>query len=120
MGRTRIGLDWFDLLIHVGITLALTAVAGTASVRHPETGVGLVIAVSLGVLAWRRQRALQRSPEMTTGEVAAERVYALEDRLAELEAQQARILELEERLDFAERMLVRRADQPALGTGDRP
>ena len=41
---------------------------------------------------------------MSTGEMTAERVAALEDRIAELEAERA---QLEERLDFAERMLVR-------------
>ena len=44
----------------------------------------------------------------------------LHARLEDQEQLRGRVLELEERLDFAERMLARRADAPALGTGDRP
>ncbi|HYN19501.1 MAG TPA: hypothetical protein VE078_00970 [Thermoanaerobaculia bacterium] len=47
---------------------------------------------------------------LSTGEMTAERVAALEDRIAELESE--RVL-LEERLDFAERMLTR-------GKGESP
>ena len=46
---------------------------------------------------------------LTTGEMTAERIAALEDRIAELEAE--RVL-LEERLEFAERMLVRGSSEP--------
>jgi hypothetical protein len=43
----------------------------------------------------------------TTGEMNAERVVELEQRMSELEGSaQARIAELEERLDFAERLLA--------------
>jgi hypothetical protein len=45
-------------------------------------------------------------PGLSTGEMAAERIADLEARVAELEAAQARMLELEERLDFAERLLT--------------
>ena len=44
---------------------------------------------------------------LTTGEMAAERLSALEDRIAELETERA---QLEERLEFAERMLTRGPD----------
>jgi len=49
---------------------------------------------------------------LSTGEMAAERLAEVEARLGELEAVQARILDLEERLDFAERLLVK-------GSGER-
>lgn len=49
---------------------------------------------------------------LTTGEMNAERVSALEDRVAELEAER---VQLEERLDFAERMLTRGADEARAG-----
>ena len=46
---------------------------------------------------------------LTTGEMTAERMAALEDRIAELEAERG---QLEERLDFAERMLTRGNAEP--------
>lgn len=46
---------------------------------------------------------------LTTGEMTAERVSALEDRIAELEGEWG---QLEERLDFAERMLTRGVPEP--------
>ncbi|MEZ4585942.1 MAG: hypothetical protein R2909_06030 [Gemmatimonadales bacterium] len=49
---------------------------------------------------------------LSTGEMAAERLADVESRLGELEAVQARLLDLEERLDFAERLLVK-------GSGER-
>jgi hypothetical protein len=46
---------------------------------------------------------------LTTGEMNAERVSALEERVAELEAERG---QLEERLDFAERMLTQGSVEP--------
>jgi hypothetical protein len=51
---------------------------------------------------------------LTTGEMTAERVAALEERIIELEAERA---QLEERLDFAERMLTQGKEAPALEPG---
>ena len=45
---------------------------------------------------------------LTTGEMAAERLSALEDRIAELELERG---QLEERLEFAERLLTRGPDE---------
>jgi hypothetical protein len=44
-------------------------------------------------------------------------VDVLKERVAELEAQQARMAELEERLDFAERLLVRQREDQRLPEG---
>ena len=53
---------------------------------------------------------LRESPGgLTTGEMTAERMAALEDRIAELETERG---QLEERLDFAERMLARGNAEP--------
>jgi hypothetical protein len=54
---------------------------------------------------------------LTTGEMTAERVAALEDRIAELELERG---QLEERLDFAERMLPRAGEARALDQGINP
>jgi len=58
-------------------------------------------------------RALARRLEGTSGAAAelAARVEELESRVAELEQDRTRTAELEERLDFAERLLARQ-DQP--------
>ena len=42
----------------------------------------------------------------------------MQARIAELEAQQGRMLELEERLDFAERLLAQRREVERLGPGE--
>jgi hypothetical protein len=122
MIKRAIGLDWFDLLIHVGITGMVMIVVGTAS-RGPDGdgAIAAVVAVSLGLLAWRRSRALKSRPAETTGEVQAERLALMEDRIADLEQAQQRLMELEERLDFTERLLVRQREQEAarLGPGSQ-
>jgi hypothetical protein len=51
-----------------------------------------------------------RATGLTTGEMTAERVGELEARIAELEASQGRLLELEERVEFAERLLAGGSD----------
>ena len=52
---------------------------------------------------------------LTTGEMTAERVAAMEERLLELESERG---QLEERLDFAERMLSQgQSEQRAAGPG---
>lgn len=118
MGSRPIGLDWFDILLHAGITFALAVMAASAMRNQEEFGIGLVIAGSLSVLAWRRARALRSHPPVTTWEIQLERVAELEDRVAELEARQARLLELEERVDFAERLLSQQQRAaPPLGSG---
>jgi hypothetical protein len=47
-------------------------------------------------------------------EQLTERIDQLEDRVAELSNDQRGVAELEERLDFAERLLAQRGDAPAL------
>jgi hypothetical protein len=51
---------------------------------------------------------------LTTGEMTAERVAVLEERILELEGERG---QLEERLDFAERMLTKGQGEP--GPGER-
>ena len=50
-----------------------------------------------------------------TGGVAPGLVRDLEDRVAALESQTDRLQELEERLDFAERMLAHHRQEPLIG-----
>ena len=57
-------------------------------------------------------RSREPATGLSTGEMAAERIAEVEARLAELEAHHARMLELEERLDFAERLLTQGRPDP--------
>jgi hypothetical protein len=76
----------------VVITIVITlAVAGTLILRGP-VGKGLARAMEVGA---------GTSPEHDP------RIDQLEQRVAELEAAQGRLAELEERVDFAERLLTR-------------
>jgi hypothetical protein len=112
--KSVVGLDAVDVIIHVGITVVI--LAGVLSTTHggEETAMlGMTITTtSLVVFALRRYLALRRQARsgLTTGEVAAERIEGLEQRVADLESAQARVYELEERLDFTERLLAREAE----------
>jgi hypothetical protein len=111
--RRQVGLDWLDVLIQFGVTVAVMSFFG---MEGDEQMIPVVVAASFVVLGVRRHFALRRvggEPEgVTTGQMAAARLEEMEQRLADLEAAQARVLELEERLDFTERLLVQ-------GTGER-
>lgn len=115
--RRYVGIDFVDFLIQSGATIAAAVMLSAMTQPQEEIGVSVAFLASFGVLAWRRRRA-RLEPGDTTGEVAAQRVAELEDRVAELEQGQARVLELEERLDFAERMLVRHREAERLGAGE--
>ena len=112
--REHVGLDGFDLLIHAGVTSAF--IGFVAMSNGPEELVPVATGVSLLVLALRRHVALRtrRHVGLSSDEMAAERLAGLEQRMEELEAEQARVTELEERLDFAERLLATREAQLAL------
>ena len=114
MIKRYVGLDALDLVIHAGVTIALAVAFAGATAPQEEIGVGLVFASSLLVLAWRRARGLRRMSQLDADPAAEHRLAELEERVAELEAGQGRVLELEERVDFAERMLARERDRAVL------
>jgi hypothetical protein len=64
-------------------------------------------------------RALGRwlEPRRTPAQPDPERLGDIEHRLTELEQSQHRVAELEERVDFAERMLAQHRDPARLGDG---
>src|SRR5687767_15260425 len=100
--RRNLGLDWFDLLIHVGVTFMV--IFFVAMSNGPEEMLPVITGVSLLVLAVRRRIALKSggaTAGLTTGEMAAERIAELEERVAELEAAQQGVAEVAERLDVA-------------------
>jgi hypothetical protein len=124
MFKKFFGIDFIDFLIQFGVTMGACVIAASmAGPLDEEVGVSLVIVSSLVVLAWRRSKALkqQATAPLTTGDVQLERLEFLEDRIAELEQGQGRVLELEERLDFAERLLAKQRDVAArIGPGEQP
>lgn len=105
--RRNLGLDGFDLLIHVGVTFMVAFFVGMSN--GPEELFPVITGISLLALAVRRRFALKSGSAagLTTGEMAAERIAELEERVAELESAQQEVAELAERLDFAERLLAR-------------
>jgi len=115
----RSGLDWVDVMIHAGVTFALAAAAAGAARQDEGIVIGLVVAASLVILGWRRSRAPRQGPGTESGEFRGERLAELEQRMLELEGQQGRMLELEERLDFTERMLAQQRETPRVGPGER-
>ena len=110
--KSRVGLDGFDIFIHLAVTACIFFAMAVSGAEEELFG---VLAISLIVLAVRRRIALRRS-----GSEPAEadaRIDFLEQRVAELEAGQERMMELEERVDFAERLLAREPDARKLGQG---
>jgi hypothetical protein len=110
--KREMGFDVVDFAIHVVTTGFVAGLADAASSTDGEGFVLLIFAASTVLLGVRRHLALRKRAQFpeTTGEVAALRVEELESRVAELEQGQMRMQELEERLDFAERLLARRPD----------
>ncbi len=110
MSRIReiFGIDGKDLTIHVGLTAVVAVVVGGAG-----GGVGydgelvatMLLAASAALLMVRIFIGRARRRGIAPVESQAELVD-LDDRLQQLEQERARLHELEERVDFAERMLV--------------
>ena len=71
--------------------------------------VGAYAAIAATRAIWIKGEPGKVSPELENN------VAALEARVAELEAERDRLAELEERVDFAERLLVRENQQPGIG-----
>ena len=116
--RKNLGLDGFDLLIHVSLTIMFMMFVAMSG--GPEELFPVITGVSLLVLAVRRRIALKSGTAagLTTGEMAAERIAELEERVAELESAQQEVAELAERLDFAERLLAQKGrDAAQIGPG---
>ena len=108
--RRMVGLDGVDIIIQFGVTGFAMIVAGSFASENPEALVASVGAISMVVLGIRRHRALQRGPQgavgEVTGEVIADRLADVDTRLQEVDALSYRVHELEERLDFAGRLLA--------------
>lgn len=111
MSRRILGIDWVEAGIHVFVTVCAGIVLSEAGgPSNEDMTLAMVFAGSAIVFGFRRRRAIRRGEQLeglTSGEMAAERIADLEARVADLEAAQGRLAELEERMDFSERLLTR-------------
>ena len=93
MTRKILGLDAFNVVVQAVVTAAVAGIAGEllfgATADAMVTG---IITASVLLLAWRRNRALKQEDRAPEGS----------ERMEELD--------LEERLDFAERLLARQRE----------
>ena len=119
--RSVLGIDTFELIVHVAVTGILLAWVNATNSGTDVAVLSSMIGIgSLVVLSVRRRLALRRGQTvgLTSGEMAAERLAELEQRMAELEAAQAQVGELAERLDFTERLLAQGGrEQAQVGPG---
>lgn len=108
----------FNLVARLGIGFVVLVAASEGSVEAGVIG-GLIIGGSVIPAALRmRVDALRQAGRMSRGRSKLEdRIADLEDRLIHDESRredsrETRLAELEERLDFAERLLTKRATEP--------
>lgn len=113
MIRRWLGIDGIDFLIQAGITMCVAVMSVELAGPNEEVMVGGVFAASLAILAWRRNRARERG-ELGPAAGQTTLTAAVEERLLELDGLQQRVYELEERLDFAERMLAQARKEPGI------
>ena len=108
------GLDLVDTAIHATVTGLAAGVLGEAG--NNEVLVMAVLGVGLVAFAVRRQRALAhlRLGDGDVGEYERARMEDLEARVQALEGMEDRVLELEERLEFTERVLAREREPERL------
>ena len=110
--KTRLGLDWWDVAIQAFVTICVAAAVSGAAPREGDVTVPGVLALSAVIFAVRRSVALRRLPDggLTTGEVQAARAEELEQRLGEMDLLEARLAELENRVEFSERLLAKQRE----------
>ena len=104
--KRYLGIDVVDLAIHVGITVC--ALVFIDQMHGPLQLIPVTVGASMVIFGIRRRAALRKRTEagVTSGEMTAVRLEEIEQRVADLEAREAHVAELENRIDFAERMLA--------------
>ena len=106
--RRWLGMDFMDLVIQFGVTVCLMAWVGVSG--GPKELFPMILGGSFLVWGTRRHFALKRMKGDELSEGSSERFADLEDRVRELETLQGRIMELEERQDFTERLLAQQRE----------
>jgi hypothetical protein len=112
--NNRLGLDWWDVLIHVFVTVCTAVVFSEGLHAQEDVALPMIFGSSAVLFAIRRKLALKKlaaTEGLSTGEMAAERIADLEARVADLEIAQGRVAELEERMDFSERLLTQQSHE---------
>jgi hypothetical protein len=118
MIKRWLGIDGIDFLIQAAITICVAIIVSEMSSPNDEILVSATFAASFGVLGYRRHWARKRGDlDKPAAAPSGEYVAELEHRLAEIEAAQQRIYELEERVDFAERLLSQQRGQERIPEG---
>jgi hypothetical protein len=119
--RRVVGISAMDFLIQAVLTICAIGIFVDDPGVRDEVVVFGVVGLSVLVLAIRRHFAIRRGDGgETTGELTARQMAELEIRVSELEAAQLRVAELEDRLDFAERLLTQRQEQILPGAPGSP
>jgi hypothetical protein len=109
MIKRWLGIDFIDLLIQAAITMCVGVAVVELAGPNEEILVSATFAASFGILAYRRHWARKRGElGKPATPPSGEYVLELEQRVTDLENAQQRIYELEERLDFAERLLAQK------------
>jgi len=106
--RKWLGMDLIDLVIQVAVTGCLMGWVGVAG--GPDELYPMIAGASFLVWGGRRYITLKRMARDEINEGPGERVAELEDRIRDLESLQDRMIELEERVDFTERLLARQQE----------
>ncbi len=100
-----LGMDVIDLVIQVAVTGCLMGWVGVS--RGPDELYPMITGASFLLWGIRRHFTLKRLAREEISEGSTERVADLEDRVRDVESLQNRMIELEERVDFTERLLAR-------------
>ena len=114
--KRAFGLDPIDFIVH--FLAGGLIVGGIADAAQNDTVALLGTGALFLAYAWRRQRAIAALPAtsgMHSGEVKLAELDAQAEELHEL---RGRLAELEERLDFTERMLAKSREPEQLGRGN--
>lgn len=102
-----LGIDAVDLAIHLGVTVFLMGFVGVTN--GPEGLFPTIMMGSIIALGVRRKLALRKGSLDQVQE--RERLEDVEERLAYVEGLQDWVIELEERVDFAERLLTKQQNE---------
>jgi hypothetical protein len=111
---------WFPLAVALSaVNLFFVARVAGDSAWH-ALGHG-VLALGFGLWAqWLRQGRVERgTAALSAGDRLEQQAAALEDAQAALADQSAQLAELQERVDFAERMLAQARDRTPLGAREK-